>query len=74
VNGIFRSPKEDDYTGAISPAVGKTTAPPYVAFVTASRSARKAQIPVRLHIEGIYGKFHVQSRAQAVARMNPKRL
>jgi len=29
---------------------------------------------VRTHIERIYEKLHVQSRAQAVARMNPRRL
>jgi DNA-binding NarL/FixJ family response regulator len=29
---------------------------------------------VRTHIERIYGKLHVQSRAQAVARMSPRRL
>jgi DNA-binding NarL/FixJ family response regulator len=29
---------------------------------------------VRTHIERIYEKLHVQSRAQAVARMNPRTL
>jgi len=29
---------------------------------------------VRTHIERIYGKLHVQSRAQAVARMSPRQL